>query len=246
MKKIFLFSLILLMVLSFTSIVTATPATINTPENYYREHYKDSLSQKDINLLIKNGFLAVGNELTTPDGDIYFYPVIINNFVYYMDANSYLYKYELTKFGYEVLVDTCIHCNCLDEITMSESIDGKLTFNSKTSIISLWVMQEKIKSWELPIDSIYAGESSTEGYIFRNNSNVYTFVKNNSDMLTCYVNKIVSDVELVIITDYGWTSTYYSQPLLKMNNGDIQVYCSSLKKNNNNLYSITEDGERTP
>ena len=241
MKKVFTFLMALSMMFSLISFSTTNATTVKqSPIKYYRENYKKTPSKNKLNILYDNGFDLDGNELTLPDGQIYYYPVIIGNSVYFMDYNSYLYRYKFSE-GAEELVNCSIHheINPENEELMSETVDGLLAYNHSTSSISYWNMQKEIYNVKLPHDTVYAGFSEGEGYIFRSNSDVYSFKDKK-------LKKIATNVKLVVITDYGWTPDYYSQPLFLMNDNQLKVYCSSIDKNQDYLYTVNEDGERQP
>lgn len=100
------------------------------------------------------------------------------------------------------------------------------TYEAKTGKFSVWNFEEVISQQMVPENSVYAGFSFWEGYIFRCGTDVYA-VRDYG----CYSQKtevcvIAHDVETVISADFAMGSDDWSQPLFLMTDGTVKGYCS--------------------
>lgn len=100
-------------------------------------------------------------------------------------------------------------------------------YNSQTGEISVWEHGVKIREHIIPKNSIYAGFSSNEGFIFRSGSDVYA-VRDYCCGTDIYeVRVIAHNVEFVITADYEADDpSEFSQPLFLMKDGTVKCYCT--------------------
>lgn len=102
-----------------------------------------------------------------------------------------------------------------------------ILYNSQSGEVSIWIYGTLIRKHQIPKNSIYAGKSDNEGYIFRNGTDVYAVRDFGSFTEEYGVYLIAHDVKFVIVTDYKGDGTEdLSQPLFFMNNGTIKCYCT--------------------
>lgn len=105
-------------------------------------------------------------------------------------------------------------------------------YNSYTGTVSVWEHGVKIREHIIPKQSIYAGFSSNEGYIFRNGSDVYAVRDYRCGTDTYEVRVIAHNVEFVITADYEADDpTEFSQPLFYMKDGSVKCYCTFYSEN---------------
>lgn len=151
-----------------------------------------------------------------------------------------------------MFTDYNIHCDIdSGEILINTNPYFAITYNSEIGSVKVWMHGILIREHDIPTESIYAGLSTNEGYIFRSDNDVYA-VRDYG----CYcvggtegVNRIAQDVKLVIETDYclGWEEC--AQPLFLMTDGTVKVFYSGISESGesefidlNDLYDITVDG----
>jgi len=110
-----------------------------------------------------------------------------------------------------------------------EYIDYKTNFTvvHSNEFVELWEFGKKTAEAKIPTESVYAGKSEWEGYIFRNGGDVYSVqVKQDESAnpkITC--DPIAHGVKEVIVSDYKLNSDAWSQPLFLMEDGSIKAYC---------------------
>ncbi len=102
-----------------------------------------------------------------------------------------------------------------------------ITYDSSTGCISVWEMGCNIRKHYIPINSIFAGKSDNEGFIFRSDSDVYAVRDYGCYTHEFGVRVIAHNVEFVISTDYEADDPdLYSQPLFLMKDGTVKCYCT--------------------
>ena len=101
-----------------------------------------------------------------------------------------------------------------------------ILYDESTGGISVWEFGRFTREHFVPKDSIYAGHSENEGYIFRNGTDVYA-VRDYGCCADRYESVLIAqNVKLVLVTDYeGDGSEGLSQPLFLMTDGTIKCYC---------------------
>ena len=152
-------------------------------------------------------------------------------------------KYTFTDYN--------VHCDMADgERLINSNAYFAVTYNDQTGSVKVWLYGLLIREHEVPVESIYAGLSTNEGYIFRSGTDVYAVRDygcfNDGGWKT---RRIAQDVKLVIETDYsmGWAEC--SQPLFLMTDGTVKAFCSGISVDGtdgiidiNDLYEINVDG----
>lgn len=102
-----------------------------------------------------------------------------------------------------------------------------ITYDNSTGCISVWEVGDNIRKHYVPANSIYAGKSDNEGFIFRNDSDVYAVRDYGCYTHEFGVRVIAHNVEFVISTDYEADDPdTYSQPLFFMKDGTVKCYCT--------------------
>lgn len=176
--------------------------------------------------------------------------------LWYTDDSGMLCKIILKSEDWRsvkfTFTDHNVHCDPTDDdVIINSNSYYAVTYNETTGSVKVWLFGLLIREHEVPTESIYAGLSGNEGYIFRSGNDVYA-VRDYG----CYapevengVKRIAQDVKLVIETDYcmGWEEC--SQPLLLMTDGTVKVYVSGISVDGtdgivdiNDLQEITNDG----
>lgn len=102
-----------------------------------------------------------------------------------------------------------------------------ITYDNSNGCISVWEMGENIRNHYIPANSIYAGKSDNEGFIFRYDSDIYAVRDYGCYTHEFGVRVIAHNVEFVISTDYEADDPdTYSQPLFLMKDGTVKCYCT--------------------
>lgn len=153
-------------------------------------------------------------------------------------------KYTFTDYN--------VHCDLIDgEKIINSNSYFAATYNEETGSVKIWMFGLLIREHEVPTESVFAGLSHNEGYIFRSGNDVYA-VRDwgcYAPMVENGVMRIAQDVKLVLETDYcmGWEEC--SQPLMLMTDGTVKVFFSGISVDGtdgiidiNDLYEIVEDG----
>lgn len=125
-----------------------------------------------------------------------------------------------------------IHYRERDEVEMVIASNKyySVLYNPEYSEVSIWEYGIMTRQHILPGDSIYAGYSINEGFIFRCGTKVYAV--RDYGYYGCFAEKykvclIAHNVEFVIATDYEGDGTEgLSQPLFLMEDGSIRFYCN--------------------
>lgn len=112
------------------------------------------------------------------------------------------------------------------ETVIASTAYYSIVYNSQKEIVSVWEYGRMIRKHFLPKDSIYAGFSENEGFIFRSGTDVYAVRDYGCCAEKYEVCLIARNVQFVIATNYeGDGSEGLSQPLFLMTDGTIQCYC---------------------
>lgn len=113
------------------------------------------------------------------------------------------------------------------EVSLKKCLYYDIAYDSTTGCISVWEFGVKIREHYVPKNSIYAGFSGNEGFIFRNGSDVYAVRDYGCGTKVYEVRLIAHDVEFVIAADYEADgSGEFSQPLFLMKDGTVKCYCT--------------------
>ncbi len=189
------------------------------------------------------------------------YPVIFNTGdvkqLWYTDSEGMLCMLTLNRDDWKSVkftyTDINVHCDLDDgnDVIINSNPFFAVTYNQEYGSVKVWLFGLMLREHEIPTESVYAGLSSNEGYIFRSGTDVYAVRE-----YGCYaggdlngVEHIAQDVKLVLETDYymGWEG--WSQPLLLMIDGTVKVFYSGVSEfggsqfiDVNDLYDVTVDG----
>lgn len=105
--------------------------------------------------------------------------------------------------------------------------DLAVVYDKDSGNVSFWSLGEKMSEHTVPEDSVYAGFSYWEGYIFRSGTDVYAVrdygIYSNHESGVCV---IAHNVKLVIDANYDMGSDDWAQPLFLMTDGSVKGYCS--------------------
>lgn len=112
------------------------------------------------------------------------------------------------------------------ETVIASTMYYSIVFNTQRNMVSVWEYGRVIRKHFLPEDSIYAGFSENEGFIFRSGTDVYA-VRDYGCCAERYETCLIArNVQFVIATNYeGDSSEGLSQPLFLMTDGTIKCYC---------------------
>ncbi len=112
------------------------------------------------------------------------------------------------------------------ENVIASTMYYSIVHDSKNGVVSVWEYGKRIRMHFLPEDSIYAGFSENEGFIFRSGTDVYA-VRDYGCCAEKYETCLIArNVQFVIATNYeGNGSEGLSQPLFLMTDGTVQCYC---------------------
>lgn len=114
-----------------------------------------------------------------------------------------------------------------NESILASCVYYSIMYDSTKSVVSVWEYGNLRRKHFLPEDSIYAGWSANEGFIFRVGSDVYAVRDYGCCAERYEVRLIARNVNFVIATDYeGDGSEGLSQPLFLMEDGSIMFYCT--------------------
>ncbi len=120
-----------------------------------------------------------------------------------------------------------LHCphDGEDEI-LTSNMYYTVLYDSQKGVVSVWEYGKLVRRHFLPEDSIYAGWSENEGFIFRSGTDVYA-VRDYGCCAERYETCLIArNVQFVIATNYeGDGSEGLSQPLFLMTDGTIKCYC---------------------
>ena len=120
-----------------------------------------------------------------------------------------------------------VHYNSNDDDVLVSCTYYAITYDNSTGCISVWEMGNNLRKHYVPTNSIYAGKSGNEGFIFRNESDVYAVRDYGCYTHEFGVRVIAHNVEFVISTDYEADDPdTYSQPLFLMKDGTVKCYCT--------------------
>lgn len=120
-----------------------------------------------------------------------------------------------------------VHYNSNDDDVLISCTYYAITYDNSTGCISVWEMGNNLRKHYVPTNSIYAGKSGNEGFIFRNESDVYAVRDYGCYTHEFGVRVIAHNVEFVISTDYEADDPdTYSQPLFLMKDGTVKCYCT--------------------
>lgn len=112
------------------------------------------------------------------------------------------------------------------ETVIASTMYYSIVYNTQRNMVSVWEYGRVIRKHFLPEDSIYAGYSENEGFIFRSGTDVYA-VRDYGCCAERYETCLIArNVQFVIVTNYeGDGSEGLSQPLFLMTDGTIKCYC---------------------
>ena len=112
------------------------------------------------------------------------------------------------------------------ETIIASTMYYSIMYNTQRNMVSVWEYGRVIRKHFLPKDSIYAGFSENEGFIFRSGTDVYAVRDYGCCAEKYEVCLIARNVQFVIIANYeGDGSEGLSQPLFLMTDGTIKCYC---------------------
>lgn len=157
----------------------------------------------------------------------YYYPVVFregNSLVmwYTTDTGSVLLE-KVHGFWNSSNYVGNLHTDSEDE-SMANEANYAVTYNQESGKVNVWQFGKIDATYELPVGSVYCGNSYFEGYIFRSGTDVYALKAveshNPDDTLVC----IAHNVQYVIDADYHYGSDPWCQPLFLMNDGSIKAY----------------------
>ena len=112
------------------------------------------------------------------------------------------------------------------EVVIANTMYYSIVYNTQKEMVSVWEYGRVIREHFLPEDSIYAGFSENEGFIFRSGTDVYAVRDYGCCAEKYEVCLIARNVQFVISTNYeGDGSEGLSQPLFLMTDGTVQCYC---------------------
>lgn len=206
------------------------------------ENEKKFLSDDEIRILETNGYDVFNNgQLVLKYSALYgeleefVYPVIFRGTegieMLYTSSNGHLYSDAVvgkTSSGFSSNYYSEVHCEYNeDEPVIHVEEYFAITYVEKTGKVKVWQFNEIVREYELPENSVYAGKSFWEGYIFRSGTDVYSLIE-----LGCYnssvycLDVIAHNVEKVITADFMMGSDDWSQPLFLMTDGSVKGYCS--------------------
>lgn len=112
------------------------------------------------------------------------------------------------------------------EILIANTTYYSIVYNCQKETVSVWEYGKMIRKHYLPKDSIYAGYSEKEGFIFRSGTDVYAVRDYGCCAGSYEVCLIARNVQFVLATNYeGDGSEGLSQPLFLMTDGTVQCYC---------------------
>lgn len=206
------------------------------------ENEKKFLSDEEIRVLEENGYdvfnsgtLVLKYSAIYGELEEFVYPVIFKGTngieMLYTSANGYLYSDAIvgkTTSGFSSNYYSEVHCHDTEEepvIHVEETF--AISYVEKTGKVKVWQFDEVVREYTLPENSVYAGKSFWEGYIFRSGTDVYSLIE-----LGCYnssvycLEVIAHNVEKVISADFMMGSDDWSQPLFLMTDGTVKGYCS--------------------
>lgn len=114
-----------------------------------------------------------------------------------------------------------------DEEIVRRLQDLAVVYDKASGNVSFWSLGEKMSEHTVPENSVYAGFSYWEGYIFRSGTDVYAVrdygIYSNQES-GVYV--IARNVKMVIDADFDMGSDDWSQPLFLMTDGSVKGYCT--------------------
>ena len=202
-------------------------------EEEYLKGYWEAIKSKKV----KQDAVSEVKELYFKD-DIY-NPAKVNGEIVYVDKNTGALRKVIANSS--ETISTSAHTALSDQIIKS-SYDCTSTYSQSTGELKIWEYGKVVKTYKLPMNSIYCGYSEFEGYIFRESGNVYS-----AGGISKYdVEPIAHGVKFVIQTDYKLGSDPWCQPLFLMNDGSVKAYCSwegdGAPDNESRLVDIVKDG----
>lgn len=156
----------------------------------------------------------------------YYYPVVFRE-------NNALVLWYTTNDGYVLLEDVYGHWNQSNTIgnlhrnqnetgqdeVISSSFDYTMYYNNQNGEVTIWSLNQVDKTYKVPKNSIYCGESVFEGHIFRNEDIVYGLNAKDGS-----IEKLASGVKEVILANYKYGSDPWSQPLFLMEDSTVKCY----------------------
>lgn len=165
----------------------------------------------------------------------FYFPVIYNTAngieMWYVDYDGDLRVKAITgnlSSGYSWQERGNVHFNPTnDEQVLISCIYYAITYDNSSGCVSVLEVGCNTRKHYVPINSIYAGKSDNEGFIFRSGSDVYAICDYGCGTHEFGVRVIAHDVEFVITTDYEADDPdIYSQPLFLMKDGTVKCYCT--------------------
>ncbi|MBR6505128.1 MAG: hypothetical protein IKT41_05455 [Clostridia bacterium] len=194
-------------------------------ENFISD--EDAAIYEEYNLYIRNrevGFITSYNELYNETRE-YYYPIILSDkdevVIAYTDEYGKLCVYNASKDSHDYFRN--IHV-----LEGTEFIDNCANYSIvyTGNSVQAWDHCKLVAETTVPTDSIYTGFSYWEGYIFRNNGDIYSVqLEKQEEKFTLTSEAIAHKVKEVISTDYELNSDAWSQPLFLMKDGTVKAYC---------------------
>lgn len=182
----------------------------------------EALTYESYGFTIRNeeyGWIAMYSELWHEENDYYRPVLLTENIIVYVCDDGNLGFFDLNGEQKKTWIN--IHGNFSDENLIETTADYAIV--SSDSGVSLWKFGEESSEANLPDESIYAGFSYWQGYIFRAGTDIYSVAVGDTGDLTS--TPIAHGVDKVIVTDYRLNSDAWSQPLFQMEDGSIKAYC---------------------
>ena len=167
-------------------------------------------------------------------------PIRINGKIIYVDNKTGALK--MVEKDYSTTLAISAHTDNDEEIIRSNS-NLAMTYSKDDAKVQTWIFGEVVDEYTVPAGAIYCGYSDSEGYIFRDNNDVYAIKETDEDEII----PIAHNVKYVVETNYKLESDSCCQPLFIMTDGSIKTYCSwigddkDITDSSSHLIDITKD-----
>ena len=210
--------------------------------SYTWARYGHYLTADEYNYLVANGFKVDAfndNHISRYDDkygfDTYHMPVIFEGEngieLWYIAGDGELWAIAVegrltNDYSWDIFGDVH-YTESSDETVLQDCLFYKTVYNAADGTVSVWEFGAKTREHSVPENSIYAGFSGKEGFIFRSGSDVYAVRDYGCSTRDYGVCVIAHNVEFVIDADYeAGNPDEFSQPLFLMKDGTIKCYCT--------------------
>lgn len=122
---------------------------------------------------------------------------------------------------------------------MYKGTDKCIIYDNAKFTIEIWELGIKTKTIKFPENTIYAGWSG-EGFLFREGNNLYAW-----HMESANVELLITGVKEVLDNRYYQNGENPEQPLLRMMNGEVVVFNSSMTEKIQQP-NFEKDGDKSP